>query len=610
MITGRRIRRFSALVFFAFALIAPLAAQPVRFAVIADAHIGAGTAAEDLRAIVSRINGLPDLAFAVLDGDITEKGRDAEFAQAKRILGGLKIPWHVVPGNHDSHWIGQGLVGFREAWPSDRFFFEKAGRAFIGLNTWDFGHLAPDDLGWLSERIDGLSTKDDVFVFAHNPPAYVDNWFGAQEILRARRTVVVNGHVHRTQILDSAGLPVITVRRAMAAGMSPPGFALIESGPGGIAVFEVNGKDAPKPVGVIGPEKLGNASEIPPPVRTRDEVEIIGRAEVRTRVTHAPVRAGDLVVVADNAGRIHAFEPGGRERWVHDPEALCASRPWADDRFVFAATAEGKILKLDAASGRTLKAAEVGERVTSQLVGFLDDQGGERLLAGTLSGRMICLNADTLAVLWKSGEAKDMIQSRPLAVRGKVVFGSWDARVHALEAATGRPVWRWSENDNFYYAPAGASPLSDGRSAFVCGPDGFVSAIDLESGKTSWRERFGAWESLGVSSDRTRIFIKSRTDEFNVLAAATGRRLFQSAPAHGAGDIMPVEAVEAEGKIYFGALNGRVYEIGAGGGMKAVLDLGPGGIHSLLPLGEGRFAALDLDGSLVVFRPDKKGGHK
>jgi hypothetical protein len=40
--------------------------------------------------------------------------------------------------------------------------------------------------------------------------------------------------------------------------------------------------------------------------------------------------------------------------------------------------------------------------------------------------------------------------------------------------------------------------------------------------------------------------------------------------------------------------------------MKAVLDLGPAGVHSLLPLGGGRFAALNLDGTLVIFRVPRR----
>lgn len=606
------IRRRTIALLFGLALVWSLApaAADIRFAVIADTHIGAGsTASADLSAVVSRINGLSGVHFAVLAGDITEKGRDSEFAEAKRLLGGLKIPWHVIAGNHDAHWIGQALIGFREAWASDRFFFEKSGRVFIGLNTWDFGHLAPDDLVWLRERLAGTAASARFFVFAHHPPALVDNWYQAQNILKARKSVIFSGHVHRTQILSIEGLPFVTIRRAMASTLNPPGFGLIDSrADGRVSVFEVNGNDAPRLVGTIGAEALGAASEIPPPVRTRDEVEVVGRAELETRASLAPVSAGDRIIVVDNAGRIHGFDSSARERWIHDPKAFSASRPVGRGRFAYAATAKGRILKLETADGRLVDEADVGERVTSALALFADGSGRRRLLAGTLSGRLFCLDAQSLDVLWVSGEAKDMIQSRPLVVGEKVIFGCWDARLHALEVSTGRPLWRWSENDNFYYAPAGCDPVSDGSRIFVSCPDGFVSAVDLTAGRTVWREKHNAWESLGLSPDRARLFIKSRADEFRLLDSAAGRLLALSSPAQGKGDIMPVEPVEWEGRVYFGVQNGRIYEVGPGGRMKAILDLGPAGVHSLLALGGGRFAAVNLDGTLVVFRVSPRDG--
>ena len=606
MTDGVRRRQIALLLALVFLGSHAAAAGNVRFAVIADTHIGAGTASADLAAVVSRVNALAEVEFAVLVGDIAEKGRDSEFAEAGRLLSALKIPWRVVPGNHDSHWVGQGLIGFREVWPSDRFDFETAGRTFVGLNSWDFGHLAPDDLAWLGERVARTPAEGEIFVFVHHPPASVDNWFRAQNILRSRRTVVVSGHVHRTQVLDRAGLPVITVRRAMASPKGRPGFGLVECGPSGVSVFEVDGPEAPKLVGTVAAERLGAAAEIPPPVRTRDEVELLGRAELGTRVSLAPILAGGRIIVVDRVGRVHGFDSSGVERWVHDPKDLSASRPAGDDEFVYAATAKGRVLKLEAATGRLVAAGNAGERATSALALFPGRRGRTNLLAGTLSGRLVCLDGEGLEVLWTSSAAKDMIQSRPLPAGDKVVFGSWDARLHAVEAGTGRTVWTWTENDNFYYAPAGCEPATDGGRVFACSPDGFVSAVDLASGRTVWRERHNAWESLGLAQDRRRLLVKCRTDEFRTVEAATGLPAVRSSPAQGNGDIMPVEPIAWEDKAYFGALNGRVYEVDGGGRMKAVLDLGPAGVHSLLPLGGGRFAALNLDGTLVIFRVPRR----
>jgi len=139
---------------FVFLSIVPLSGQSLKFAVITDTHIGSEeSASAELEAIVRLINRRQGLAFAVVTGDITEKGRSVEFREAKKILDGLTVPYHVIPGNHDCHWIGHGLTNFRNAWGDDRFLFQKGDSVFVGLNAWDSGHLAPEDLAWLEKTL-------------------------------------------------------------------------------------------------------------------------------------------------------------------------------------------------------------------------------------------------------------------------------------------------------------------------------------------------------------------------------------------------------------------------------------------------------------------------
>jgi len=58
---------------------------------------------ERLAACVARLNGLdspPDVVVAT--GDLVDKGSEGEYRHLKRILGALKAPVFVIPGNHDS----------------------------------------------------------------------------------------------------------------------------------------------------------------------------------------------------------------------------------------------------------------------------------------------------------------------------------------------------------------------------------------------------------------------------------------------------------------------------------------------------------------------------
>lgn len=100
--------------------------NPFRFAFISDTHINESNAipSADLRRTVLDINGMDDIAFVVLTGDITELGTDRELKLARQILDSLDIPYHIIPGNHDTGWSESGGLGFTTIFGSDKFVFD------------------------------------------------------------------------------------------------------------------------------------------------------------------------------------------------------------------------------------------------------------------------------------------------------------------------------------------------------------------------------------------------------------------------------------------------------------------------------------------------------
>src|SRR5258706_8401106 len=84
---------------------------PFRFAWLSDTHVGSTTGEQDLRAAVRDINSLTGLSFVVISGDVTEYGSREQLRLAKEILDGLKLPCHVVLGNHDCQSVESGAPG-------------------------------------------------------------------------------------------------------------------------------------------------------------------------------------------------------------------------------------------------------------------------------------------------------------------------------------------------------------------------------------------------------------------------------------------------------------------------------------------------------------------
>ncbi len=577
-------------------------AQTVRFAVIADTHVGTNGAADGLRAVVEAVKAQPGIRFVILDGDLTEKGRDVEFAEFKSILAGLTVPAHVLPGNHDLHWMGFGGEGFRTALGESRFAFQESGAAFVGMSAGDLGHFAPADLAWLAEAVHKLPPGMDLFFFVHFPPSMIDNWGRAQNILCTHRTIVISGHVHADAKQDEGGIPVFTVRAALA-GTGRPGFDVFEIGPDEVtAESVVDGLPSPVWDRVSKADwKNAPAAALPPPASL--SARVLWKTDLKTSLLAAPVTDGKLVFMADLFGRIHCFDAKGSLRWTYEGRSPFISRPVIFKKLLYAASADGRMIKLDAASGRLAASAEFGERFTAPLVAYEDEQVKvPRLLAGTASGRLLCVNQFNLTDVWTSPAAKGTIQSRPLVTAGKAIFGAWDGGAHAVDIETGGELWRWTENDNLYYSPAGCAPVAAaGRVFFAC-PDAFVSAVDPTSGRTIWRVNAGGWESLAVSADGRRILVKGRSGEFSILDAASGALHKKISPIPGGADLFPGEPIEDGGRIYFGTQHGLVCEIDAAGALRPILDMGPGAVHTLIALGGGLYLAANVDGLVVAFQ--------
>jgi outer membrane protein assembly factor BamB len=578
-----------------------LGAQTVRFAVISDTHVGADGAADGLRAVVEAVKAQPGLRFVVLDGDLTEKGRDDEFAEFKSIVAGLTVPSHALPGNHDLHWMGFGGEGFRAALGESRFAFQEGGAAFIGMSAGDLGHFAPADLAWLEETVRKLPPERDIFFFVHYPPSSIDNWVRARNILVPHRVCVISGHVHSDSLEETAGIPVFTVRAALA-GTARPGFDVFEIGPDQVTAESIAEGTTGPVLGRFPKTGWKKTSAVTPAPPAAPAARIVWKTDLKTSLLAAPVTDGKLVFLADLFGRIHCFDAKGSLRWTHEGRSPFISRPVNFKKMLYAASADGRMVKLDAASGRLAASAEFGVRFTAPLVAFEDEQVKvTRLLAGTASGRLICVNLFNLTDVWTNTAAKGAIQARPLVSEGKGVFGAWDGAAHAVDIETGRELWRWTENDNFYYSPAGSTPAAAaGRVFFAC-PDGFVSAVETGTGRTIWRAAADAWESSALSAGGKKVLVKGRQGGFLILDAASGAVLRKIVPAHGEGDLFPVEPLEAGGRILYGGQNGRVYEIDPGGTVRPILDLGPGAVHTIIALGSGRFLAANVDGLVVAF---------
>ena len=226
---------------------APAGRAPLRFAWVSDMHVGSDRGADDLRASVADINSQPGLSFVLVTGDITEMGSYGNLSQAKQILDGLRVPYHLIPGNHDTKWSESGGSDVARLWGVDRFVFESGGYRFIGLAQGPVlrmgdGNWSPQDVRWLDGLLaeKGGALKPTIFVSHFPLDPSISNWYVVLDKLKTIPTVAVLLQVvakaAATVALSAlpeaweASIPVV-VRATVAA--TTPGVTVRAGGYGG-----------------------------------------------------------------------------------------------------------------------------------------------------------------------------------------------------------------------------------------------------------------------------------------------------------------------------------------------------------------------------------------
>ncbi|MEO6990176.1 MAG: metallophosphoesterase [Candidatus Baltobacteraceae bacterium] len=188
------------------------------FVQISDSHIGftrpenpdvAGT----LKKAVAAINALPKQpAFVVHTGDVTHLSKPEQFDAAKSILGTLRVPLIVLPGEHDV--IGAPAAFFdafgRKEAPKGWFSFDQGGIHFVSLvNVFNFeidGKLGAEQLDFVKSDLAAQKASTPIVVFGHVPLyALYPQWGwttedGAAVLAMLKRfdaVTVLNGHIHQ-----------------------------------------------------------------------------------------------------------------------------------------------------------------------------------------------------------------------------------------------------------------------------------------------------------------------------------------------------------------------------------------------------------------------------
>lgn len=630
----KSLRIVSLITFAAVALILILSVNacgrgPLRFGWLSDTHVGSDRGEDDLRAAVADINATKGLRFVLVTGDISEMGSLAELRLAKDILDGLRLPYHIIPGNHDTKWSESGGTDFPRLWGSDRFVFKSGGVRFIGMHQGPImrmadGHWAPQDVRWLEKLFAEKGSKDRPTVFVTHYPLdeSIANWYVVMDKLKTIPTAaVLVGHGHRNRVMDFEGIPGVMSSSILGTKDVAPGYTVVEIGAKAMTFAErTRGKTLPPwhaidldksraPMAAGGRETgEGGVMTGSPP---RPDFGVNGfYPNVRVRwqydtgwtIASSAAVSGETVVVGDALGVVRALRiVDGRVAWEFKSKGPVYSTPdVGGGRVVFGST-DGAIYALDAATGKPVWKTATGRPVVAC----------PRLAAGVVhigssDGVFRALDLATGQAVWSHEGIEGFVETRPLVADGKVIFGAWDGRLYALDEKSGQLAWTWQgDRPSPLYSPAACWPVAANGRVFIVAPDARMTAIDLATGHEVWQtDRWAVRESIGLSEDGRRIYVRTTQDVIAAVstAADTPEPVWETNAGFGY-DINSAMLVEKDGVVFYGTKNGLLLALDAAtGAVKWRHRVGVALLNTVTPLSGREVVVTDFDGrvSLVV----------
>jgi outer membrane protein assembly factor BamB/Icc-related predicted phosphoesterase len=597
-----------------------------RFAQLTDIHLSPNNPnpTEDLLRSIAQINATDSLDFVLVTGDLTEEGDRATMEKVKSCLDLLKVKYYVALGNHETKWSDSGCTAFGEIFGGERFDFEHKGFLFLGFNSGPlirmaYGHVVPQDIRWMTERMSRYNTgnprqNNPVILVTHYPMTEgdVDNWYEVTDAVRPYNIrLFIGGHYHRNRDLRYDGIPGILMRSNLRDKDEKPGYGIYEITKDSILVYTQRIGEPKKKWAAFSLtdsyyDRNGKADKYPDFSVNKEYAQVKEQWLVQTGagIYCSPAVEKDKVFVGDDMGYLTAYAlKNGKKLWSFQSGKRIVGTPAVSEGIVVFGSADCKIYGLNAQNGNllwTVKAA-------APVLGAVTIDNGIAYI-GASDHTFRAVNIHTGDVKWNFTGVKGYIETKPLVTDNKVIFGAWDNTLYALDKTDGKELWKWTGGlTRMHFSPAAVWPVASDGKVFITDPQRAMTAIDLKTGNTVWRTfQSMVRETIGLSEDGERIYSKTMNDSI-VCYSAKGdqpHELWASNVGFGY-EHAPSMQVEKEGIVFGSTKEGLIFALEAKTGK--VLwkhKIGNSLISTVVPLGNNRvlFTATGGETGLLKFK--------
>lgn len=575
-------------------------ANDFKFALITDIHISQTTSAyQDLTNSINQINSKKGIDFAIISGDITENGDTESLTKAKNRLDSLFVKYYAISGNHETKWSKSAATAFAKIYGSENFKFEHEGILFLGFNTGPIirmmdGHIAPQDIIWLKKELDNAKPNQPIIIITHYPltATDVDNWYDGTDLLRNYNIkAIIGGHYHVNKLTDYDGIPAFICRSNLRAKEAVGGYSTFEVTKDSIKVYENKIGEAPRFWGGYSLSKKyfgkDNSSYARPDYSVNEQYP--GVKEIWTYKTQYAVYAGpsaenNKIFVGDDSGLLHCLDAKtGNPSWSFQSGNRILGTPLAKDGVVVFGSADNSIYGLRSDNGKLIWKIETSDPI----MGAPAIENGIACIGGS-DTKFRAIDIKTGKIIWTYEGIEGYIEAKPLLYNNLVIFGAWDTNLYALDQKTGNLIWKWNNgHPRLHFSPAAVWPVGAQGKIFVTAPDRYMTAIDANTGKTVWRTNQSmVRETIGLSEDGLRVYSKTMQDSVVCYSTqgTTPQRLWATNVAYGY-DHAASMPLEKDGTVFGSTKNGIIFAIeGKTGKLLWKHKVGNSVINTIIPI--------------------------
>lgn len=598
------------------------ASDTLTFAYISDTHVGSGSGATDLEACVADMNTLPEIRFVIHAGDVTEFGADSELELTKSIMDHLKMPYYIVPGNHDVKWSESGGNTFNRLWGGSVFTFDAGGIRFIGTDSgpnmrMGMAQVPRESLVWMDSLVRATPKDMPIVYITHNPvEKSLSNWDHVYDILKQGNLVLtMGGHWHSNNFKTYDGIPAVIGRSSLAStpkfGGAGYNLVRIDTRTGDVAIYnrQASGTTAEKPWCTF---NLFTTADRSVPQSRPDysinqqypNVEVVWQFQDKADIGAGFATDGRRIFYATAPGVIKAVEAkSGKPVWEFPTGGRIYSFPYYADGRVVCASTDGNVYCLDAKKGKELWRYRTEKGIVACPLVHQD-----AVYIGSSCGKFYAIDLRTGREKWTYEGIKGFIEARPCADDRKVYIGSWGNEFYAFDLKTGALVWKWQNSGSRMYSAAANFPVEAYGKIFITTPERATRALDKETGREIWFSKApNGRESQGLSLDGKTLYVKTMlTNELAGVDTQADTCLIRwrcPLPNDADMDLAPAEILSNGNAIFVPSSVGKVYAVAADGSRVLwARKLSNTVINHILPLSEDTVVVSTMDGIVACLK--------